>query len=164
MFERFTEPARRAIFFARYEASQYGSPYIEPGHLLLGLLREDNKFFKARGLTRQQIEKTQALNKFPGERIRTSVDLPMANTTKEALSVGVQVADTLGSQRVSIEHLYAGVLKAEKEEIAYTTFIKELEAASNPVVKMAAKKSSLQLTAAEEQLILALRSLRKEAQ
>src|SRR2546430_4241147 len=29
VFERYTEKARRVIFFARYEASQYGSPYIE---------------------------------------------------------------------------------------------------------------------------------------
>jgi len=29
MFERYTEKARRVIFFARYEASQFGSPYIE---------------------------------------------------------------------------------------------------------------------------------------
>ena len=41
MFERYTEPARKAIFFARYEASQFGSPYIEGEHLLLGILRED---------------------------------------------------------------------------------------------------------------------------
>ena len=39
MFERYTEKARRVIFFARYEASQFGSPYIETEHLLLGLLR-----------------------------------------------------------------------------------------------------------------------------
>jgi ATP-dependent Clp protease ATP-binding subunit ClpC len=41
MFERYTEKAKRTIFFARYEASQFGSPYIETEHLLLGLLRED---------------------------------------------------------------------------------------------------------------------------
>jgi hypothetical protein len=41
MFERYTEKARRIVFFARYEASQYGSPYIEVTHLLFGLLRED---------------------------------------------------------------------------------------------------------------------------
>ncbi len=41
MFERYTEKARRVISFARYEASQSGSPYIETEHLLLGLLRED---------------------------------------------------------------------------------------------------------------------------
>jgi hypothetical protein len=41
VFECYTEKARRVIFFGRYEASQFGSPYIETEHLLLGLLRED---------------------------------------------------------------------------------------------------------------------------
>jgi ATP-dependent Clp protease ATP-binding subunit ClpC len=40
MFERYTERARRVIFFARYEASQLGSNSIETEHLLLGLIRE----------------------------------------------------------------------------------------------------------------------------
>ena len=38
MFERYTERARRVIFFARYEASQLGSSSIETEHLLLGLI------------------------------------------------------------------------------------------------------------------------------
>jgi ATP-dependent Clp protease ATP-binding subunit ClpC len=42
MFERYTEKARRVIFFARYEASQFGSPYIESEHVLLGLLRRQS--------------------------------------------------------------------------------------------------------------------------
>ena len=42
MFERYTERARRVIFFARYEASQLGSRTIETEHLLLGLIRENN--------------------------------------------------------------------------------------------------------------------------
>jgi ATP-dependent Clp protease ATP-binding subunit ClpC len=37
MFERYTEKARRVIFFSRYEASQCGSPTIETEHLLLGM-------------------------------------------------------------------------------------------------------------------------------
>jgi len=40
MFERYTEEARRALFFARYAASQRGSMSIESEHLLLGLIRE----------------------------------------------------------------------------------------------------------------------------
>ena len=40
MFERYTERAKRAIYFARHEASQIGGDSIEPEHLLLGLLRE----------------------------------------------------------------------------------------------------------------------------
>ena len=41
MFERYTEKARRVIFFARYEAAQFGRELIETEHLVLGLLRED---------------------------------------------------------------------------------------------------------------------------
>ena len=40
MFERYTERARRVLFFARYEATQLGSTQIETEHLLLGLIRE----------------------------------------------------------------------------------------------------------------------------
>lgn len=40
MFERYTERARRVLFFARYEASHYGGTAIETEHLLLGLIRE----------------------------------------------------------------------------------------------------------------------------
>ena len=40
MFERYTERARRVLFFARYEATQLGSTSIETEHLLLGLIRE----------------------------------------------------------------------------------------------------------------------------
>jgi len=43
MFERYRRKARRVIFFARYEASQFRQPYIETEHLLLGLLREEQK-------------------------------------------------------------------------------------------------------------------------
>ena len=41
MFERYREKAWRVIFFARCESNQFGSPYIEAEHLLLGLLREE---------------------------------------------------------------------------------------------------------------------------
>lgn len=56
MFERYTEKARRVIFFARYEASQFGSPYIETEHLLLGLrdAKPMDLFQMLRGLFRFQ--------------------------------------------------------------------------------------------------------------
>ena len=40
MFEKYNEKARRALFFARYEASKLGSRVIESEHVLLGILRE----------------------------------------------------------------------------------------------------------------------------
>ena len=40
MFERYTEDARRVLFYARYEASELGSTSINPEHILLGLIRD----------------------------------------------------------------------------------------------------------------------------
>src|SRR5262245_22470567 len=45
MFERYTEAARRSLFFARYEVSVIGGRSIEPQHLLLGLLKEPDALF-----------------------------------------------------------------------------------------------------------------------
>src|SRR5437764_7126362 len=82
MFERYTETARRTIFFARYEASQFGSPFIETEHLLLGLLREDkalaNRFLRSHAAVesiRKQIEGHTA----PAQKASTSVDLPLSH-------------------------------------------------------------------------------------
>src|SRR5437868_1114710 len=79
MFERYTEKARRVIFFARYEASQFGSPYIETEHLLLGLLREDKSFaaeiLHERGLRLSQVREEIA---------RSSSEKMASNRPKES--------------------------------------------------------------------------------
>src|SRR5689334_14373948 len=98
MFERYTEKARRVIFFARYEASQFGSPYIETEHMLLGVLREDKGFTRrfVHGETgveavRAQIEAAT----FKGEKVSTSVDLPLSNECKRVLAYAAEEAERL---------------------------------------------------------------------
>jgi hypothetical protein len=39
LFPRFTEAARRALFFSRYEAASAGRLQIKPEHVLLGVIR-----------------------------------------------------------------------------------------------------------------------------
>jgi ATP-dependent Clp protease ATP-binding subunit ClpC len=89
MFERYTEKARRVIFFARYEASQFGSPYIETEHLLLGVLREDkaltNRLLPSHtsiDSIRSQIEASTTFR----DKVSTSVDLPLSNEGKRVLA------------------------------------------------------------------------------
>jgi hypothetical protein len=53
MFERYTEKARRVIFFARYEASRYGSREIATEHLFLGLSRRRTQGFTHGGCQKQ---------------------------------------------------------------------------------------------------------------
>ena len=42
MWQRFTERARKAVFYAQEEASKWGENFVSPEHLLLGLIREDD--------------------------------------------------------------------------------------------------------------------------
>jgi ATP-dependent Clp protease ATP-binding subunit ClpA len=61
MFERYTDRARRVIFFARYDASALASSSIDTEHLLLGLLREGTgiagKIFKRNKLTYEVVRR-----------------------------------------------------------------------------------------------------------
>ena len=115
MFERYTEKARRTIFFARYEASQFGSPYIETEHILLGLLREDNalanRFLRSHAVSiREQIEGHTA----PGEKVPTSVDLPLSHECKRVLAYGAEEAERLNHKHIGTEHLLLGLLHEER--------------------------------------------------
>ena len=117
MFERYTEKARRVIFFARYEASQFGSPYIETEHLLLGLLREDkaltNRFLRSHASIesiRKQIEAHTTIR----EKVSTSVDLPLSNECKRVLAFAAEEAERLGHKHIGTEHLLLGLLREEK--------------------------------------------------
>ena len=117
MFERYTEQARRVIFFARYEASQFGSPYIETEHLLLGLLREDkaltNRFLRSHASVesiRKQIEGHTTIR----EKVSTSVDLPLSNECKRVLAYAAEEAERLSHKHIGTEHLLLGLLREEK--------------------------------------------------
>src|SRR5437667_2151907 len=117
MFERYTEKARRVIFFARYEASQFGSPYIETEHLLLGLLRDDkalaNRFLRSHAAVdsiRNQIEGHATIR----EKVSTSVDLPLSHECKRVLAYGAEEAERLSHKHIGTEHLLLGLLREEK--------------------------------------------------
>jgi hypothetical protein len=115
MFERYTEKARRTIFFARYEASHYGSPYIETEHLLLGLLREDRELARmmapgSKEAIRKQIDAQTEVR--PG--VSTSVDLPLSNESKRVLAYAAEEAERLAHKYIGPEHLFLGLLREKK--------------------------------------------------
>src|ERR1700722_3019407 len=117
MYERYTEKSRRSIFFARYEASQFGSPIVETEPLLLGALREDGAHFdlfmpSADSIesVRKHIEGRQAL---PVKRLSTIADLPLSEECKQAQAYADEEAMLLGSKRIGPEHLMLGLLRVE---------------------------------------------------
>lgn len=114
MFERFTEKARRVVFFARYEASQFGCTQIETEHFLLGILREDSflvhRFRLSPAQIRSEIEQRATIRK----QVSTSVDLPLSNESKRVLTYATEEADRLGSKHLGSEHFLLGLLREER--------------------------------------------------
>ena len=116
MFERYNEKARRTIFFARYEASQFDSPEIQSEHLLLGLLREGRSALNSiLGLQNREDEMRAAIiasSKPQGKKL-TSVDLKLNNDCKRILAYGAEEAMRLSQKHIGIEHLLLGILREE---------------------------------------------------
>jgi len=127
MFERYTEKARRVIFFARYEASQYGSSYIETEHLLLGLLREDHALSRrvlgSGGTFKDLVFSASSIDSIRhkisergmlGAKLPTSVDLPLSNESKRVLAYAAEEAERLAHRHIGTEHLLLGLLREKK--------------------------------------------------
>lgn len=115
MFERYTERARRVIFFARVEASQFGSNTIESEHMLLGLVRDDKSSIIAlSGVSiddlRQEIERRALIHEQKPE----SIDLLLSPECKSILKFAAQESEKLGHKHIGTEHLLLGILREEK--------------------------------------------------
>ena len=115
MFERYTEKARRVIFFARYEASQLGEALIEPHHLLLGVMREDklmvtrlckSKLPPIDDLRDRILAKIGLAEQFP-----ISVDLPLSTPAKRVLAYAAEESERLSQRHIGTEHLLLGLLR-----------------------------------------------------
>src|SRR6187401_2848431 len=122
MFERYTERARRVLFFARYEASQLGSISIETEHLLLGLIREGkgltSRIFARSHLSLENIRKEIEGRTVFREKVSTSVEIPFSAETKRVLQFAADEADRLLHNYIGTEHLLLGILREERSVAA----------------------------------------------
>ena len=114
MFERYTEKARRVIFFATVRGQPIRLANIETEYLLLGLLREDkaltNRFLHTHASVesiRKQIEAHAVIR----EKVATSVDLPLSNEGKRVLAYAAEEAERLRHKHIGTEHLLLGLLR-----------------------------------------------------
>jgi uncharacterized protein (TIGR03435 family) len=115
MFERFTEHARRALFFARYEASQLGSRSIEIEHLLLGLTRESRGpaggMFAHAARVAVDVRAHVARRTAAADKTSPSIEIPFSSETKRAMQRAGEEADALAHSDIDVEHLLLGILR-----------------------------------------------------
>jgi len=117
MFEKYNEKARRALFFARYEASKLGSRVIESEHVLLGILREGEETVM-NVLSHFDVKPDEIRREIEGERVfvervSSTADLPLSEETKKVLAYAAHEAESMVHPAVGSEHLLIGILRVE---------------------------------------------------
>ncbi|MCC7008372.1 MAG: ATP-dependent Clp protease ATP-binding subunit [Acidobacteria bacterium] len=148
MFERYTERARRVLFFARYEATQLGSTSIETEHLLLGLIREGkgltSRIFARSHLSLESIRKEIEGRTVFREKVSTSVEIPFSPETKRVLQFAAEEADRLLHTYIGTEHLLLGILREERSVAAAILYDKgmRLAAVREDIVQLLNEKTA----------------------
>jgi len=118
MYERYTEQARRALYFARYEAHQAGLPVADTEHVLVGLVVVDSHVLK----------ETLSRSKITLEGVRAELetarpaDLVLTQGTPPGWSRDVRLllekfapeeCERTAGLRVGVEHVFLGLLRLE---------------------------------------------------
>src|SRR5262249_23856045 len=114
MFEKYNEKARRALVFARYEASKLASKAIESEHLLLGILREGEDIIKEI-FARFNVKPEDVRREIEGdrifvERISSTAELPLSEESKKILAYASHEAESMMHPYAGTEHLLIGLL------------------------------------------------------
>lgn len=118
MADRFTQRAQRAIIAAQEAASKLGHDFIDPGHILLGILSLGEgvayhvlaRFSVGDGMVRERVAK-----EIPRGSSEAGVgELPFTPDAKAVLEAAVSSAQMMGHRHVGTEHLLLGLLKGTR--------------------------------------------------
>ncbi|MEE8577945.1 MAG: ATP-dependent Clp protease ATP-binding subunit [candidate division Zixibacteria bacterium] len=118
MNEMFTESARKAIEYARDEASRLRHDYIGTEHLLLGLIRlgegRSVDLMSNLGLDLDDLKGAIEEVVQPSGGTMTMGQLPLTARAKKTLEVSGQEARALKSKDIDTEHILLALLKDEE--------------------------------------------------
>jgi ATP-dependent Clp protease ATP-binding subunit ClpC len=120
VFERFTETARKSVFFARYEASAAGTVEIEATHLLLGVLRADERLARLVGPPERIEQMRQRIFETTSGKasIPLTSDLPLSDEAKRAMSRAAEEAERTQDKHITAGHLLLGLLYEKNSPVA----------------------------------------------
>jgi len=124
MSDRFTEQARRALYFARHEAGQCGSPLAEPEHVLVGLLEVESALLQL-VTTGLQLDGASVRREMGLEPTAAEPSGPIS-LSPPAWSQDVRLlleryapeeAERAGVARVGVEHLFLGLFQLKDSRV-----------------------------------------------
>jgi len=114
MWQRFTERARKVVFYAQEEAGRLGENYVSTEHLLLGLVRENDsvaarildRLGVSLGRIRSEIERQ--VTRGDG---RLGNDMQLTPRAKRVIDLAYDEARQLNNNYIGTEHLLLGLIR-----------------------------------------------------
>ncbi len=141
MWQRFTERARKVVFYAQEEAQRFGEGYVSTEHLLLGLVRESDSV-AARVLERLGVSlsriRAEVEKQLPRGDARPSQDMTLTPRAKRVIDLAYDEARNLNNNYIGTEHLLLGLIR-EGDGLAGRVLAKlgvELERARREVMSL----------------------------
>ena len=114
MWQRFTERARRVVFFAQEEAGRLGENYVSSEHLLLGLVREGDSV-AARILDRMGVSLGRIRSEIERQVTqgdgRLGQDMQLTPRAKRIIDLAYDEARQLNNNYIGTEHMLLGLIR-----------------------------------------------------
>ncbi|HLO97095.1 MAG TPA: ATP-dependent Clp protease ATP-binding subunit [Fimbriimonas sp.] len=147
MWQRFTERARKVVFYAQEEAQKFGEGYVSTEHLLLGLVRESDSV-AARVLEKLNVTlnrvRAEVEKQLPRGDSRPNQDMSLTPRAKRVIDLAYDEARNLNNNYIGTEHLLLGLIR-EGDGLAGRVLAKlgvELEKARREVMNLQDNDSS----------------------
>lgn len=151
MWQRFTERARKVVFYAQEEAQKFGEGYVSTEHLLLGLVRESDsvaaRVLEKLGVSLNRI-RAEVEKQLPRGDARPSQDMTLTPRAKRVIDLAYDEARNLNNNYIGTEHLLLGLIR-EGDGLAGRVLAKlgvELERARREVMSLQDTESQTKST------------------
>jgi ATP-dependent Clp protease ATP-binding subunit ClpA len=141
MWQRFTERARKVVFYAQEEAQKFGEGFVSTEHLLLGLCRESDsvaaRVLEQLGISLNRI-RVEIEKHLPVADKEPSQDMTLTPRCKRVIDLAYDEARNLNNNYIGTEHLILGLIR-EGDGLAGRVLAKlgaELERARREVMRI----------------------------
>lgn len=155
MWQRFTERARKCVYYAQEEAQKFGEGYVSTEHLLLGLTDEPDsmacRVLERMGISLSRI-RAEVEKQLPRGDARPSPDMTLTPRAKRVIDLSYDEARHMNNNYIGTEHLLLGLIR-EGDGLAGRILAKigiGLENARNVILEIRAEVNiSMQQAAVE---------------
>ncbi|MEJ5171680.1 MAG: Clp protease N-terminal domain-containing protein, partial [Fimbriimonadales bacterium] len=114
MWQRFTERARKVVFYAQEEAQRFGEGYVSTEHLLLGLVREQDsvaaRVLDKLGVSLSRI-RAEVEKQLPRGDVRNNQEMSLTPRAKRVIDLAYDEARNLNNNYIGTEHLLLGLIR-----------------------------------------------------